>query len=83
MSLILSLSNLSCISFNIVSVGVASCIFDFVAFIGIIKGWPRDLAEDDDDRVIEKFEEKVDFDVYPIFLFGAEENKNWKFFVVC
>ena len=35
--LILSLSNLSCISFNIVFVGVASCIFDFAAFIRIIK----------------------------------------------
>ena len=60
-TLILSLSNLSCISFNIVYVGVASCIFDFAAFIGIIKGWSKDLADDDDDKVGENFEEKVDF----------------------
>ena len=80
----MSLYNLSCISFNIVSIGVASCIFDFVAFIGIIKGWPRDLAEDDDDdRVVEKFEEKVDFDVSSIFPPSGEENKNWEIFVVC
>ena len=82
---ILSLSNLYCISFNIVFVGVASCIFDFAAFIGIIKGWSKDLAEydDDDDKVEEKFEEKVsfdDFDVFdvsPIFPLGIEENKNY------
>ena len=82
---ILSLSNLYCISFNIVFVGVASCIFDFTAFIGIIKGWSKDLAEydDDDDKVEEKFEEKVsfdDFDVFdvsPIFPLGIEENKNY------
>ena len=63
--LILSLSNLSCISFNLVSIGVASCIFDFAAFIGIIKGWSKDLAkyDDDDDKVGENFEEKVYFDV--------------------
>ena len=59
--LILSLSKLSCISFSIVYVGVSSCIFDFVAFIGIIKGWFRGLADDDDDdKVWENFEEKVD-----------------------
>ena len=82
---ILSLSNLYCISFNIVFVGVTSCIFDFAAFIGIIKGWSKDLAEydDDDDKVEEKFEEKVsfdDFDVFdvsPIFPLGIEENKNY------
>ena len=82
---ILSLSNLYCISFNIVFVGVASCIFDFAAFIGIIKGWSKDLTEydDDDDKVKEKFEEKVsfdDFDVFdvsPIFPLGIEENKNY------
>ena len=58
MPLILSLSNLSCISFNIVYIGVTSCIFDFAAFIGIIKGWSRDFAEydDDDDKVEEKIE---------------------------
>ena len=90
--LILSLSNLSCISFSIVYVGVSSCIFDFVAFIGIIKGCSEDLAEyddddDDDDKVEEKFEEKVDFgidfDVSPIFLPRAKANKNWEIFVVC
>ena len=56
--LILSLSNVNCISFNIVSIGVASCIFDFAVFIGIIIGWSKDLAEyddDDDDKVGEKF----------------------------
>ena len=66
--LILSLSNLSCISFNLVSIGVASCIFDFAAFIGIIKGWSKDLADDDDDKVGENFEEKIDFDVSPTSL---------------
>ena len=39
-----SLSNLSCISFNIVSVGVDSCMFDFEALIGIMKGSSKDLA---------------------------------------
>ena len=61
-----SLSNLSCISFNIVSIGVESCMFDFAKFVGIMKGWSRDLAEyddddDDDDKVEENVEEKVDF----------------------
>ena len=50
-------------------------MFDFVAFIGIIKGWSKDLVEDDDDKV-EKLEGKVDFDVSPIFSLEAEENKN-------
>ena len=62
MSLILSLSNLSYISFNIVSIGVASCIFDFAVFIGIIKGWSKDLAEfdaDDDDKVEESLKKKL------------------------
>ena len=53
--------------FNIVSIGVASCIFDFAAFIEIIKGWSKGLA--DDDKVGENFEEKVDFDVSPIYDF--------------
>ena len=43
MSLILSLSNLNCISFNIVSVGVASYIFDFATFIGTIKCCSKDM----------------------------------------
>ena len=85
MPLILSWSNLSYISFNIIFVGGASCIFDFLAFIGLIKSWFRDLAkyDDDDDKVEEKFEEKVsfdDFDVFdvsPIFPLGIEENKNY------
>ena len=47
--LILSLSNLICISFNIISVGVANWIFDFAAFIGIIKGWSKHLEDDDDE----------------------------------
>ena len=53
-------------------------MFDFAPFTGIIKGLSKDLAEydDDDDIVEEKFEEKVDFDVSPIFLPEAEENKN-------
>ena len=59
MSLILSLSNLSYISFNIVSIGVASCIFDFAVFIGIIKGWSKDLAEYDDDGDDDKVEESL------------------------
>ena len=71
--------------FKIVFVGVPSCMFDFAAFIWIIKGWSKDLAEydDDDDKVEEKFEEKVsfdDFDVFdvsPIFPLGIEENKNY------
>ena len=64
--LILSLSKLSCISFNTIYVGVSSCIFDFAAFIGIIKGWFRGLVDDDDDdKVEENFEEKVDFEVSP------------------
>ena len=37
----------------------------FAEFIGIIKGWSRDLAEYDDDD--DKVEEKIDFDVSPIF----------------
>ena len=78
--LILSLSNLSCISFNLVSIGVASCIFDFAAFIGIIKGCSKVLTDDDDDDKVEKkFEEKFDFDdVSPILSPEAEENKNWE-----
>ena len=77
MSLILSLSNLNCISFNIVSVGVPSYIFDFATFIGTIKCCSKDLAEyDDDDKVRENFEEKIAFDVSHIFLPKAEENKN-------
>ena len=81
MSLILSLSNLSCISFNIVSVGVANWIFDFAAFIGIMKGWSRDLEDDDeDDKVEEIFEEKFDFDVSHIFLLEVEENKKLRNF---
>ena len=43
MSLILSLSTLNCISFNIVSVGVASYIFDFATFIGTIKCCSKDM----------------------------------------
>ena len=58
--LILSLPNISCISFSIVYVGVASCMFDFATFIGIIKGWSKDLVEYDDDD--DKIEENVDFD---------------------
>ena len=56
--------------FKIVFVGVPSCMFDFAAFIWIIKGWSKDLAEydDDDDKVGENFEEKIDFDVSPIFM---------------
>ena len=50
--LILSLSNLSCISVNIVSVGVESCIFNFAAFLGIMKYWSKNFAKyDDDDKV--------------------------------
>ena len=50
--LILSLSNLSCISVNIVSVGVESCIFYFVAFLRIMKDWSKNFAKyDDDDKV--------------------------------
>ena len=79
--LILSLSNLSCISFSIVYVGVSSCIFDFVAFIGIIKGCSKDLANDND-KVGENFEENFDFDVSPIFPPEVEENKNWEILVV-
>ena len=83
MSLILSLSNLNCISFNIVSVGVASYIFDFATFIGTIKCCSKDLAEydDDDDKVEEDFVFNVSpifhfvFDVYHIFPPGTEENK--------
>ena len=79
--LILSLSNLSCISFNIVSVGVASCIFDFATFIRIIKGCSKDLADDDDDdKVGENCEEKFDFDVSHIFLLEVEENKKLRNF---
>ena len=61
----MSLSNLICISFNIVSVVVANCIFDFAAFIGIMKGWSRDLEEEDDDDDDDKVEENFDFDVSP------------------
>ena len=75
MSLMVSLYNLSCIYFTIIYVGITSCMFDFAAFIGIIKGWSRDLAEDNDDKV-EKLEGKVDFNVSPIFSLEAEENKN-------
>ena len=74
-SLILSLSNLSCISFNIVCVGVASCIFDFATFIGIIKGCFKDWADDDDDKV----EEKIDFDVSPTSLPRQKKTKIEKF----
>ena len=82
--LILSLSNISCISFSIVYVGVSSCIFDFVAFIGIIKGCSEDLAEyDDDDDDDDKVEENFVLDVSPIFPPKVEENKNWEIFVVC
>ena len=48
--------------FNIVSIGVASCIFDFAVFIGIIIGWSKDLAEyddDDDDKVEESLKKKL------------------------
>ena len=81
----MSLSNLICISFNIVSVGVDNWIFDFAAFMGIIKGCSRDLEEDDDDddKVDEIFE---DFDinvfVSPIFPPKAEENFFLEIFVV-
>ena len=89
--LILSLSNLICISFNIISVGVANWIFDFAEKnIGIIKGWSKhlegDVDEDDDndDKVEDTFEENCNFDVVsPILSPGAEENKNWEIFVVC
>ena len=38
-------------------------MFDFAAFIGIIKGWSKDLVEyDDDDDDDDKIEENVDFD---------------------
>ena len=67
--------------FKIVFVGVPSCMFDFAAFIWIIKGWYKDLAEYDDDD--DKVEEKVDFDVSSIFPPSGEENKNWEIFVVC
>ena len=85
----MSLSNLICIYFNIISVGVANWIFDFAVFIGIIKGWSKHLEDDDDDddKVEETFEEKFDFDVVvvisPILSPGTEENKNWEIFVVC
>ena len=78
----MSLSNLICISFNIVSVGVDNWIFDFAAFMGIIKGCSKDL--EDDDKVDEIFE---DFDinvfVSPIFPPGVEENKKLEIFVIC
>ena len=68
--------NLICISFNIVSVGVTNWIFDFAAFIGIIKGYSKDLEDDDDDdKVGEKLEGKVDFDVSSIFLRGWKKTK--------
>ena len=64
-----SLSNLSYVSFNVVYVGVESCIFYFAAFIEIMKGCSRDLENDDDDdddddndKVAEKVEENVYFD---------------------
>ena len=83
--LILSLSNLICISFNIVSVGVDNWIFDFAAFIGIIKGCSKDVEDDDDDDKVEEIFKDFDDNVslYPIFLPGTEENKNLEIFVVC
>ena len=65
-SLILSLSNLCCVSFNTVSIGVESCKFDFAVFIGVMKGWFGDFAEYDhddggDDKVEEKVEENIIF----------------------
>ena len=82
----LNLFNLSCISFNIVFVGVESCIFYLAAFMGIIKGCSRDLEEDDDDndKVDEIFEDfDVNVFVSPIFPPEAEENKNLEIVVVC
>ena len=81
-----SLSNLSCISFNIIFVGVESCIFYFEAFIRIMKGWSRDLAKyDDDENKVEEENFKIfnDFDVSSSLLLRVEENKNWEIFVVC
>ena len=80
----MSLSNLIWISFNIVFVGVANWIFDFAAFIGIIKGCSKDLEDDDDDddKLEENFED-FDVSVSPIFSPGVEENKNLEIFVVC
>ena len=78
----MSLSNLICISFNIVYVGVANWIFDFAVFIRIIKGCSKDL--EDDDIVEEIFEDfDVNVSVSPIFHPGAKENKNLEIFVVC
>ena len=71
-----SLSNLSCISFNIIFVGVESCIFYFEAFIGIMKGWSRDLAKyDDDENKVEEEKFKIfnDFDVSSILLLRVKE----------
>ena len=81
----MSLSHLICISFNIVSIGVANWIFDFTAFIGIIKGCSKDLEDDDDDDKVEEIFEDFDVNVSisPIFPSGAEENKNLEIFVVC
>ena len=42
---------------------MANWIFDFAAFIGIIKGWSEHLEDDDDDKVEETFEENCNFDV--------------------
>ena len=51
-------------------------MFGFAAFIRIIKGWSRNLTEDDDDdKVGEKLEGKVDFDVSSIFLQGQKKTK--------
>ena len=65
-SLILSLSNLCCIFFNTVVIGVESCKFDFAVFIGVMKGWFGDFAEYDhddggDDKVEKKVEENIIF----------------------
>ena len=73
-----SLSNLSYVSFNVVYVGVESCIFYFAAFLGIMKDWFKNIVkyDDDDDKVEEKVEEKVDFDISHFFLPRTEQNKN-------
>ena len=56
-------------------------MFDFAAFIRIIKGWSRGLTEydDDNDKVWDTFEEKVDFDVSPISFPWQKETKIKKF----
>ena len=81
----LSLYNLSCISFNIVSIGLKSWVFYLAASIGIIKGWSWDFVEDDDndDDDDDKVDEKVDFDDSPTIPLGAKENKIWEIFVIC